>query len=176
MEVTIQLKGFDELAAKLREMPQDIARNALRSSVSAGAAVIRDEAKLQAPVLSGTLRRAMYIKQIRELSDAQRQTFYVGARQGKRYQKVGKKGRNYDAFYARFVEFGHFTRPPGGGQLKRGRGRVQSLQIMLANKSIKFVDPDPFLGPAFREKKDAAINSMAAKLRERIERFRVQGK
>lgn len=177
MDVTFELKGFEGLRDGLRELPDDISRNALRAACGAGAAVVRTEARLLAPRgATGTLKRSIYSKQIRELSGYGRQTFYVGARQGKQYQKRGKKQLSADAFYARFIEFGHFTRPAGGGRLARGRGRTEKLQAQLAAGQVHWVPPQPFLRPAFESKKEAATGAMAVKLRERLERFRTSGK
>ncbi len=108
------LTGLKELQAAMAELPGSIARNALRGAVNAGAAVIRAEAKARAPIsadlagkkepTSGTLRRAIYQKQIRERSGALIQTFFVGVRRGRSARK-SRKGV-IDAWYAHFVEFG----------------------------------------------------------------------
>lgn len=176
MDVEIKLQGFVELAEALKGLPDNINKNALRAAVGAGAAVVRNEAKRRAPVATGVLRRAMYSKQIRELSSLTRQVVYVGARQGKKYQKIGKKQRSQDAFYARFIEFGHYTRPAGGGRLKRGRGRNAALLAGIQSGAVRWVPPQPFLRPAFDAKKQAAIDAMAEKIRERLDRFRARGR
>jgi HK97 gp10 family phage protein len=108
------VSGLKELQAAMKELPANIARNVLRGAVNAGATVIREEAKARAPKFegkvakgqppAGTLKRALYQKQIREKSSAVLQTFYVGVRQGRSAKKT-KKG-SIDAWYARFVEFG----------------------------------------------------------------------
>ena len=108
------VSGLKELQAAMKELPVNIARNVLRGAVNAGATVIREEAKARAPVSSGppvkgqappgTLKRALYQKQIREKSSALLQTFIVGVRQGKSAKKTSKS--RIDAWYARFVEFG----------------------------------------------------------------------
>lgn len=108
------ISGLKELQAAIKELPANIAKNVLRGAVNAGATVIREEAKARAPKsegpaikgqpMPGTLKRALYQKQIREKSSAVLQTFFVGVRQGRSAKKT-KKG-NLDAWYARFVEFG----------------------------------------------------------------------
>jgi len=182
MQVEIKLTGFAELAAALKQLPDNIARSGLRSAVAAGAATVRVQAKANALAMkdTGTLARSIYQKQIRELSSLQRQVFYVGARQGKRYQKRGKKGLSSDAYYARFVELGHFTRPSTGGRVlrksNRGEFNADALEFQVRHGMVKWVSAQPFLRPAFQVKKDAAIEAMAVKLRERIQRYRVAGK
>lgn len=147
--------GLKELQAALKELPQRIARNVLRGAVGAGAAVIRNEAKARAPISTGdrgaghpspgTLRRAIYQKQIRELSSAVKQTFYVGVRKGKQYRGQGKKGNlSQDAYYAKFVEFGTakmaarpFMRP--AFEAKKGEA-VQAIKDYLAKRIPEEVD------------------------------------
>lgn len=149
--------GLSELAAALRELPQRIGKNVLRGSVAAGAAVVRIEAKSKAPVFTGdvskghpppgTLKRAIYQKGIRELSDDQKQVFFVGVRQGKKYRNQGKKGdKSQDAYYWRWVEFGTSKQPA-----------------------------HPFLRPAFEASKMAAVEQikdyMAARIPREVEKL-----
>ena len=144
------VQGLKELQAALKDLPDRIARNVLRGSVSAGATVIRKEAQTRAPVSTGpkregqpppgTLKRSVYQKQIRELSNMLKQTFYVGVRKGKKYRNQGKKGNlSQDAYYARFVEFGTSKMPAR-----------------------------PFMRPAFEAKKGEAVVAIKAYLERRI--------
>ena len=144
------VQGLRELQAALKELPERIARNVLRGSVSAGATVIRKEAQSRAPVSEGpkrvgqsppgTLKRSVYQKQIRELSSLTRQTFIVSVRKGKKYRNQGKKGNlSQDAWYARFVEFG------------------------TAKMSAR-----PFLRPAFEARKGDAVAAIKDYLARRI--------
>lgn len=48
---TQQLRGFDSLAAKLREIPKALRRRVLRNALAAGGRIVRDEARRLAPVL-----------------------------------------------------------------------------------------------------------------------------
>jgi hypothetical protein len=173
METTIKLTGFKELAEALRDLPDNIGKNVLRSAVAAGAAVIRVEVKANAEAMrdTGTLARAIYQKQIPEQSGLQKQVFYVSARQGKQYQKVGKKQVSKDAFYARWVELGHWSRPSGGGHIAKRAGqsgREAELNRLSAAGAIKWVGPKAFLRPAFDVKKDAAVDAIGAKIAERL--------
>lgn len=142
--------GLAELKRALEELPKNIGRNVLRGAVRAGAAVIRAESQARAPVYAGdvskghpppgTLKRAIYMKQIAELSGATRQTFIVGARKGRKYRHQGKSGNlSQDAYYASFVEFG--------------------TSRMAAR---------PFMRPAFEAKKNAAVEAIKAYLAQRI--------
>lgn len=137
----MKLQGFKELADAMRELPKQVAKNALRSAVNAGASEIRKEARTRAPKKSGTLKRALYQKQIREESSQYKQVFYVGVRAGPTRGKDGKKDYSRDAWYWRFVEFG---------------------TSKMAAK--------PFLRPAFESKKQAAVSAIGKKLDERIQK------
>lgn len=151
MSEDVRIEGLEELARALRELPQRVARNGLRASVYAGAKVIRDEAKLKAPMATGsaakghpppgTLKRAIIMKQIAELSGPRKQTFFVTVRQGKQYRNQGKRGNlSQDAWYWRFVEFG---------------------TVKMSAK--------PFLRPAFEGKKMEAVDAIKRRLAERVE-------
>lgn len=176
------MQGFDGLAIGLAELPANINRNALSAAVRAGAGVVRDEARLEAPVRSGKLRRSIWVKRIRELSSEGRETFFVGARSAKNWRVEGsgfgkvKAGSSVDAYYGKWVELGHFSRPSGRRQLPRGKGRTSAIMGMLKAGTVHWIDGKPFLVPAFRMKTQAAVDAMAVKLRERLERFRAQGK
>lgn len=154
---TVQIKGLAELNRALAELPPRLARNVLRGSVAAGAAVIRQEAKERAPRYAGevvaghpppgTLKRAIYSAQARRLSSLLEQVYHVGVVSGKR-AKVGKaksgkakSGKSKDAYYWRFVEFG---------------------TVKMAAK--------PFLRPAFEAKKLEAVEAIRRYMAERIAR------
>lgn len=106
-----EVKGLRELNEALKELPDRVAKNVLRGATAAGAAVIRKETKAKAPVYHGdvakghpppgTLKRAVYQKQISERSTLVQQVFYVGVRTGRSAMKKG-----LDAFYWFFVELG----------------------------------------------------------------------
>lgn len=99
--VSVRIDGLKELADKLRDLGPKIGRSALRAGVRTGAALVRDEAKLRAPVDTGVMRRAVFVKQVRQQSSATQQTFHVFVRSGKRFEK-----KNINAYYWRHVEFG----------------------------------------------------------------------
>lgn len=143
---TIQLTGFKELAAALRELPERVARNGLRAAVNAGATVIKKQAITKAPEDTGALKANFYQKQIREQSGPMQQTFYVGVRKGvakyannKANKRAGKAGQAYKddgtTFYWKFLEFG-----------------------------TSKMTPRPFLRPAFEQEKEAAVKAIGEKL------------
>ena len=146
----MKLDGFKELAAAMRELGPRVARNALRSAVSNGAAVIRDEAKVLAPMSvpgeksakqspPGTLKRAIAIKRDRDSRDVFAAKYSVFVRSAGNAKGVKAYGR-LDAFYAKFLEFG--------------------TSKMAAR---------PFLRPALDHKKEAAVAAIGARLDEKIQ-------
>jgi HK97 gp10 family phage protein len=174
MAELLHVDGLSELKKALQQLPKNIAKNVLRGAVNAGAVVIRDEAKLRAPVMPeaapdhqppGTLRRAIIVKQIPEKSGATQQTYYVTVRQGKRYRGQGAKGnKSQDAFYAKWVEFGHYYVPPK----PKGASWKKHRDMTKGNAGAKWVPPKPFLRPAFEAKKRDAVAAIKAYLEKRI--------
>lgn len=153
MKLDVQVQGLTELNRALHELPERVARNALRSAVNAGATEVKREAIQRAPVDTGATKANLYQKQIREKSGQYQQTFYVGVRRGiaryannKKNRQAGIAGKAYrnegTTWYWRLVEFG--------------------TSKMVAK---------PFLRPAFEATKQAAVDRIAEKLDERIQKF-----
>lgn len=114
MVAEVKIEGFDELAKKLRELVPAMRKRVIRNALSAGARLVRDDAKRNAPVLSasvnapyrkpGTLRSAIRVrssKQARRVGD-------IGVFVNVKPAKTGMRGAKSktDPFYWRFVEFG----------------------------------------------------------------------
>lgn len=141
--VTTHVDGLRELERKLLALPDKVNRQVLRKAVSDGAAVVRDEMRLRAPIYTGpvsqghpppgTLKKAIYMAHART-SHLGYEAFVVGVRHGKSQQKF-----NRDAFYFRFVEFG-----------------------------TKFMAAKPFMRPAFDVKKEAALEAIKTSLADGI--------
>jgi HK97 gp10 family phage protein len=145
----LHVDGLRELQASLKQLPPAIGRSVLRGAGNAGATVIRDETKANAPVYTGpvseghpppgTLKRSIVQKQIRELSSLLVQTFYVTVRKGKKYQKQGKGGNlSQDAFYATWVEWGTSKMAATGFMRKsfeaKKEAAVQAIKDYLAKR------------------------------------------
>lgn len=171
MRLSFKVTGLKEFQEKLRAMPQDIARNALRAGVAAMAAVVRKEAQRRAPLRSGRLRKAIYQVGSRSESNLYRQVFKIRVRTGVRIVK-GKKDRSRDAFYWRWIEFGR-------GPVRAGRGTrvlADKESGQFFGKEVRGVTPRPFMRPAFEAKKGDAIEALRARIQKRIERFASVGK
>jgi HK97 gp10 family phage protein len=122
---TVQVKGFDELAAKLRAIVPAMRKRVLRNALAAGARLVRDDARRNAPVLvnpsqvpyrtPGLVKRSIVVrtsKEARRRGDVgvfvnvrpAKGAKYSGGRQVRASQR-GAKSKN-DPFYWRFLEFG----------------------------------------------------------------------
>jgi HK97 gp10 family phage protein len=118
---TQQIQGFDDLAAKLREIPKAMRKRVLRNSLAAGARLVRDAARRSAPVLSaaaarkapyrtpGLLKNSVVVR----TSKQDRRNGNVGVFVNVRPAKSGMRGAKSksDPFYWRFVNFGTAKMP-----------------------------------------------------------------
>lgn len=114
MDAEVKLAGIDELVEKLRELAPAMRKRVLRNALSAGARLVRDEAKRNAPVLSssikapfrksGTLKAAIRVR----ASKTTRRTGDIGVFVNVRPAKAAARGAKNpaDPFYWRFLEFG----------------------------------------------------------------------
>jgi HK97 gp10 family phage protein len=117
-EISIKVHGVDELKAALALLPERLRRRALTNALRAGGRVIRDEAKIHAPVLAeptprrkpGTVREAITVRTSKFARQRGEVGVFIGVRplRGSRQKKLGRAGaRNpNDPYYWRFVEFG----------------------------------------------------------------------
>lgn len=165
--IRMEVTGMAELYAALTQLPINVGTNVLRGAVYAGAKVIKDAVVERAPVytgddprvIAGTLKDAVYMKQIPELSSEIQQVFYIGVRKGKKEQAKGR-----DAYYWSWVEFGHhmIPRKPKGITMKAHR--LATLSLGPAN----FVAPHPFVRPGFDASKNNALEAIKAYMAKRI--------
>ena len=149
--ITYKMDGFKELSTMLRELPTNISRNLLLGGMSAGAALVKNEAKQIAPVYHGdvskghpppgTLKRAIAMKRSKNCTD-QRAIYEVFVRQSKN-GRVGQKSvkayGKFDAYYWRWVEYG----------------------------TAKMA-PEPFMRPAFDAKKMESVEAVKNYIAHRI--------
>lgn len=138
----VRVEGMSDIARNLKLLPEKLQAMHLKRAVASGAILVRNEARSRVPVDTGVLRKSVITKYANEQSSRQKKTYIVTVRRGKKYQRVkAKRGGktveiNMDAFYWRFVEFG--------------------TQKMA---------PQPFMRPAFEQRKRDALEAVSAKLR-----------
>lgn len=111
-----RVSGIPDLRAALEGIAPKLRRRALRNALAAGARVVRDAARRQAPVLRvsgqlkaptrkpGTVRDAISVRTSKAARKAGDVGVFVNVRPAKGAAR-GAKSRN-DPFYWRFLEFG----------------------------------------------------------------------
>jgi len=142
MADSMNLTGFREMAKKLKELGPRIAKNRLRRANSAGAAVIRDDARERVQVRTGETKRDIQIKRERDQrGDDLVVSHSVYVRSGKK-SRIAGRARNVDkdSFHWIFLEF--------------GTAKMRAF---------------PFLRPAFESKKEAAVEAVGKSLDEGIQ-------
>jgi len=95
----LELEGFDELFRLLGNLPERLAKNALRGAPTAAAKIVRDEIRGNARgrfPTSQTLYRAIKHRRASTQGDDFRAVVFIER----------GRGAQYDAFYWRFLEFG----------------------------------------------------------------------
>lgn len=173
-EIKAEWHGMVDLLAELRELPDKIRERILIGAVAKGASVIKNEAVRLAPVWTGevsqghpppgTLKRAIYQARLMSECTDTREVRIISVRQGKKYQAVKTRGgiSNQDAFYAKWVEYGHYARTAGMTSTEHRKAR-SGVDLYTG---AKWVPPSPFLRPAFATKQGEAFQAM----REYIEK------
>lgn len=161
---SMTIKGLDQLMADLRALPAVVQSELIKRATAKAASVIRSEARTRAPVYTGevanghpppgTLRDAIYMARVASRCTPSKEVWVINVRQGKgsRKTKRGKKVMNLDAYYAYFVEKGHYVRQAG----KQSRGKRKAAQ---STGAVRFVPARPFMRPAFEAKKGAAADA-----------------
>lgn len=98
--MAVRVRGLKELERKLQAFPERVARNALSSSVGAGARLVRDNAKARAPGDEGRLYRNIIAYRMRKGSTRHAISWAVTVK------TKGDKDSFDNAYYWTFVEFG----------------------------------------------------------------------
>lgn len=146
--------GFEDLEFYLKTFAPRIEKRILKTSLSAGAIVIKKEAKKNAPRKTGTLRKAIKHKRLKSHVPTVR--IFVDK---------GNKAKN-DGWYAHIIEGGakaHKITP------RRGKG------LSIGDRVVKEIDhpgitAKPFMEPSFNSKYKEAIKAIGKSMAELIEK------
>lgn len=159
MTEEVQVSGLDELRdVLLRKLPENLRGKALQGALAKAAKPIIATARQLAPSKSGRLRKAIYSFRDRQ-STPTRESRLISVRRGKKAQK-----NNRDAYYWKFVEFGH-------GPIKAKSGKsLGNQQDGFFGNEVKAVPPRPFMRPAFETNKLKAIDIVKAELAGQIDK------
>ncbi len=148
----------DAVKKQVEGITEAVGENTLRAAGFAGAEVFRDEAIQNAGKnrKTGVLQNNIIVKRLEEESDGgNRQAYLVTVR-------TGKFGEDGDAFYWRFVEFGHsFVRRRKNKRDTITKRRAEALEFGTSRAPAY-----PFMRPAYESKKQEAADAMSAKLSE----------
>lgn len=161
-----------DMAAWLQELaslPATIQRRVVKGAVATGCSVMRKDAKLRAPKKTGNLAKAIYQVRLKEESDETLEVWKVDVARG-------KQARN-DAYYAKWVEYGHYTRGIGGARFTKAERRVlydakAADRPVLAMNSVagaKWVPAQPFMRPAFLATREQALKAMSDYFRDNLQ-------
>ena len=164
MGAEIKIEGFDELAKKLREIVPAMRKRVIRNALSAGARLVRDEARRNAPVLQ--LKNASPYRAAGTVKKA------ISARVSKRDRKVGDIGAFVNVLPAKGAKFKTSTRKFFGIKI---RTRTQTRVSQRGAKSP--TDPFYWRFLEFGTRKMAKrefLKPAAAKLPAALEIFKTQ--
>ena len=160
--MSMSIDGLEQALAELRAVPQVIAQRVLKGAVATGASVIRREVIRQAPSMSGTLKQAVYQARNTQLCTPVQETFKVGVRRGKlAVRKVKGQSVSVDAYYAIWVERGHYARVPHA-TTKTAKAAAR------AAGTAAWVPAHPFFRPAVAASSDAALQAMRDYIRAQL--------
>jgi hypothetical protein len=156
----------------MKVLSANVSKNVLRGAVSAGAQVVRQQARANAPVMHkalpnhqppGTLKRSIVVSYIRERSNLSQAVYYVTVRKGKRYRGQGKgQGKSQDAYYGAWVELGHYfvAHKPSGTTNKQHRKNQHARGV--------WVPAHPYLRPAYEAKKFESVDTVKQYITNRL--------
>lgn len=149
--MTVKIEGLDDVLRRLNLLDKRLRGRASRNAASAGARVIRDEAKARAPVDTGLLKKNIVIKKLRGRNKLEymygvgylsKQAQYSNTAANRRKGRVGESYWESGQFYAIFPEFGTSKMPA-----------------------------KPYLRPAFEAKKMEAVRVVEARLKEELDKL-----
>lgn len=171
------IKGLDELERRLDRIPMALARDIARPALEAAGEVIAQAAEANAPRLSGELAEDIIVE-VRVSGDLRTNRVLVGPGYPGPGMKIRKRGRyagqqdstTSPGVYGAFVERGHgmagysWKSRFGSARDRRRSGREVEL-------GAHDVPPHPWLQPAFNSSADQAVQVLADRTREGLERI-----
>lgn len=157
--MSIELVGKKQIAKKLKALSGKAAGSIARRSGSAGARVIRNEARRQVPEDSGNLKKAINVR-VKQFRNKSGFHFYIAVDRG------GKA--KYDGWYAHFIEYGvqpHEIKPS-----KKAIKLNVSGDVLRAYANHPGIPAQPFMRPAFDSKRNEAVKVIGSKLWDNLKK------
>ncbi len=149
--MTVRVEGLQELSQRISALNKTVANRVVRKAATAGARLIRDEAKSRVPVDTGLLKRNIVVKKFRDqgpgnvrygIGLVSSKAVYSNNKTNRRKGRVGQSYYQDKAFYGHMVEFG--------------------TRKMKAR---------PFLRPAFESQKEKAVDIVKNTLKEELDKL-----
>jgi len=159
--------GLDQLIQELQDLAPALREHVLKGACATACSVLRKEAIRRAPQYTGdvaqghpppgTLKKAIYQTRMVNKCDATHEVWAVNVKRGSRTiskgKNAGQKTNDRDAFYALWVEFGHYASAPHA-MTKTAKAAGRALGV------AKFIPAHPFMRPAFEAAKGSAMTAM----------------
>lgn len=167
--ITLDIPGMSGFLAELEMLPDTMQKRIVRGAVATGASVIRKAVIARAPMYTGdiaaghpppgALKKSIYQTRMSEACTELLETWKVSVRTGRasRQGKGGKLVTLPDAYYASWVEYGHYTRAPGTTSKQHRAARNSGT---LGSMGATWVAPQSFMRAGFETSKTAAIQAM----------------
>ena len=155
MAKNIHINGAEALAKALSLLPVNIERNIMRGALRAGAKVIFDDAKQNAPVQDGDLKQSLRVSTNRKKGEV----------------SASVKAGNKKAWYYHFVEFGtqpHMIKAKNAKYLRFMAKDGTSIKTKQVNHTGAI--EKPFMRPALDKKNAEAIVKAGDYIRVRLEK------
>lgn len=153
MAKNLHIIGAKELSEALALLPANIERNIMRGALRAGAKVIFDDAKQNAPVDGGDLKESLRISTNRKKGEV----------------SASVKAGNKKAWYYHFVEFStqpHIIRAKNAKYLRFMAKDGTSVRTQQVNHTGTL--EQPFMRPALDKKNAEAIVKTGDYIRKRL--------
>lgn len=179
--IETRITGIDDLRAALSEIPDRLRKRALLSAWRKAGALVRAEARRNAPVLSpthpmvirgqrasGTLRRAISLRTSKRDRRAKDVGVFVNVRPAKAGQRGAKNPR--DPFYWRWIEFGRQARTQGERVTYATGGRLKTRKVGRTSGAI---EPVRFLEQS-QSAFPAALSRFVAEIKPALVRLNVR--
>lgn len=149
----IAIEGGKELAKLLKELPSRIEKKIMRAAMRQGANVIMKQARQNAPVDSGDLRKSIRTS--------------TRARKGNVEASV--KAGNKKAYYSHMVEFGTAVHGISGRNGKMLKFTLPTGQTIFTKRVLHLgARARPFMRPAFDARNKDAISKVVQEIRSRL--------
>lgn len=170
----VKVQGLRELGLQMKGLSADVQKKITRQAVAAGAKIVRDAARSAAPVDKGVLRKGIVMKAVKQTPLTAEYIVTVSTREMKKYVQKSR---------AAVVELEGPTRPElVNGKMVRKKKLLalkedyESYGDLFYGRFHEFgtvkMPARPFLRPAIEDNKQAAIDAIARRLKQRIDKVK----